>query len=229
MRWLIPGLFLSVILAGCKNEDKPSAGVLPVESIFFDYVIKGEEDGLVTVKLQYRNRGLSGDAINLGDSGSVLLDGHALPDDSSGMSGVYYDTSFLTDEFKGTHSINVKTSSGGSYQEKFEFIPFELADSIPERVKRSEWLLRLKGLPTESVRMRIILTDTSFLSSWINQQIPVENGEIRITEAMWSRLKSGPIGMELHLESARRIRDRTRAGGRLTITYSLKREFILVD
>ena len=229
MRLLITAIFLSVILAGCNNEDKSPEGMPSMESVYFDYVIKGEEGGLATVKLQFRSRGATGGAMRINHPGGVLLDGQPLPGDSSGMSGVYYDSSCATSDFKGYHMIEVKSAEGKGYREKFDFIPFELADSIPATVKRSEWVVPLKNLPPGTRRMRIVLTDTSFHSSWINQQIPVEDGSFRVTEAMWSRLKSGPVGMELHLESNRKLGNATKAGGRMSITYSLKREFILED
>ncbi len=229
MRWLACGIILSVILAGCKNEDKPSGTGSGIESYFFDYVIRGEQGGLVTVKLQFHDRGAPGGAVSIAPPGGVLLDGHPVPGDSTAMSGVYYDTSFYSDEFHGTHAIEIKDASGKVYREEINYQPLALADSFPAVVKRSEWVIRLQNLPPENARMRVVLSDTSFTSSWINQRVPIENGSIRITEAMWSRLKSGPIFMELHLESVRRLKERTRAGGRISQTYSLKRELILED
>lgn len=229
MRWLACGIILSVILAGCKNEDKPAAGGPGIESYYFDYVVRGEEGGLVTVKLQFRHKGATGDAVAITHPQGVLLDGHPVPGDSTAMSGVYYDTSFYSDEFHGPHTIEIKDAAGKVYREQFDYLPLAMADSFPAIVKREEWVITLQNELPENSRMRVVLSDTSFTSSWINQRIPIENGSIRITEAMWARLKSGPVFMELHLETARRLKERTRAGGRISQTYSLKRELILED
>ena len=227
---IISLFFLSVIVAGCSENETSQTVARDPENIYFDYVITGEETGeFVTCKFQYRMGGPEGDALELHDSIKVELDGERIQPDSSRFSGIYYEAVKPLNDFKGRHTIVFTSPNGKKYQEDFEFIPFSLETPLPPVINRKELVIRLKDFPSDRTPLRIVLTDTAFGTSWVNKHVAVTNGELKISTQMLARLKNGPIGLELHYETERKPRHTTRAGGRIVITYSLKRELELAD
>jgi hypothetical protein len=224
-------LFLAAIMPACNNEEETGStrNVNP-ERIYFDYVITAEEGSeSVTCRLQYKLGGKNGPALLLDSPGRVEMDGRVLAPDSAKYTGAYYEIDTTLSAFTGRHTIVYTASDGRQYREEFEFRPFTLAAELPERVKREDLVIRLKNFPFRETPVRLVLTDTSFGTTWINETIGVVNGELVITRQMLEGLRSGPIGLEIYREEERRLRQRTRQGGRISITYGLKREFELLD
>ena len=222
-------VFITVIVAGCNDQDAGKVE-LDTENFFFDYLITAEEGGeIVTCKFQYRQKGPEGEAVRLHDSGRVELDGVVLVPDSSRLNGVYYETMKPLADFNGEHTLVFTSPGGKQYTEKFVFMPFSLENELPQQIRREELTIKLANFPLERTALRLIMTDTAFNSRWINRRIPVVNAEVVITKEILSRLKTGPIGLELHREERKKFQQPSAAGGRFIINYSVKRELELVD
>jgi hypothetical protein len=78
--------------------------------------------------------------------------------------------------------------------------------------------------------IRVLMTDTSFTGEGINRLDTVyKDGLINIRKDEMDDLVNGPVQLELIREVDREVRNGTNEGGRIVITYSLRREFFLRD
>jgi hypothetical protein len=158
----------------------------------------------------------------------VTLDGIALEGDSARLSGAFYESQQPLDGFAGTHTIVFKNAEGKEYKEEFRFQPFTVTNDLTGAVPRGEIELQLEGLaPTDYVR--VLLTDTSFTTTDINEVDTVRNGRITISRAALRNVASGPVTLHLFKEEERRLKNAPAGGGLLSITYGLSREFDLVE
>jgi hypothetical protein len=71
------------------------------------------------------------------------------------------------------------------------------------------------------------LIDTAFLSRDINEIDTVKDGRLIIPSEKLNNLVDGPITLLLYRETERPIRNGTRAGGRIVVSYGLRRAFEL--
>ncbi len=215
-------LLIGCEMPGSKESESPG-------STYLDYKIWGEEyDGEVTVLLQFREGGMYGNTRLLHPPAEVLLDGKALPADSSRMTGAFYETRSTIDDFQGTHQIVFRDSDGREYTESFQFARITLKNELPQQVERNDLLLEMEGL-AEVDYVRLLLTDTAFDSEGINRLDTVRNGRMLISKQDFARLVSGPVHMELIRDLEKTVKERPEAGGKIAISYGLSREFVLVD
>ncbi|MCW3120102.1 MAG: hypothetical protein JWM28_4184 [Chitinophagaceae bacterium] len=223
-------IFFSLLLiAGCNNSEDVTIKYIDNDPLYFDYKIWGEEGrDYVTVMLQYRFEDQDGSTRVLKDPSKVEFDGSLLQVDSSKMSGYFYEFEKPLDSFAGNHLITFTDSAGKVYRESFEFIPFSLKTELPEIVHRKELAIQLEGLQKEDY-IRIIALDTVFKSRGINEVDTVKNGLVIITKDWLKNLVNGTIHLELYKEEEWRVKNATTAGGFLSISYGLKREFELAD
>ena len=213
----------------CTSNEIGNAKDVNPESIYFDYKIWGDEgNDNLTLKLQYRFGGVNGTTLTLEKPAKVELDGELIPVDSSKMTGAFYEIQKPTKKFAGDHTITFTALNEKQYWEKFRFQPLQLRTRLPEVLKREKIFLEVDGLEDEGI-VRVILTDTSFASEGINRLDTIKNGKIIITNEDLENLVNGPIRMELIKEEDSPVKNGTREGGRLSISYGLKREFILED
>lgn len=218
-----------IFLVSCNNNEIGSGNDVKPEAIYFDYKIWGDEgNDNLTIKLQYRVGGENGTTLTMEKPAKVELDGELIPVDSSKMSGAFYEIHKPIEKFSGEHTINFSDINEKQYKEKFRFQPLKLKTVLPEVVERGKIRLEVDGLDAGGL-VRVILTDTSFASEGINRLGTVKNGQIIITKEDLENLVNGPIRMELIKEEERPVKNGTREGGRLSISYGLKREFILID
>jgi|CXWL01.1.fsa_nt_gi hypothetical protein len=219
---------LGIVFIACNNKkDKPYK--TNPEAIWFDYKIIGEEsDDNLTVMLQYRAGGEEGDAIAVGEPGKVMLDGEAVPADSTKMTGTFYELHKPVAAFAGKHSIVFTNADKKEYREEFDFQPVVLATLLADTVLRRDLVFEFEGLEPEEY-LRVLLTDTSFANDGINRVDTVLNSRLVITKTDLEYLANGPVQLEFIREYERPVKNGTKEGGRLLITYSLKREFILKD
>jgi hypothetical protein len=222
-------LFVTAVLVGCtSNEIGYSKDVSP-EAVYFDYNIWGdEESGNVTAKFQYRFGGPNGTTLVLEDPAKVEFDGELLPVDSSRMNGAWYEISKPVKDFYGEHLVVYTDTYQKQYKEKFEFSVFSLIAEIPKEIKRDDLLFQLDGLAPEDY-IKVLLTDTSFYGRGIDRLDTVHNGKIHITRQDLDNLKNGPVSLEFYREDERALKETTKEGGRLSISYGLKRVFELKD
>lgn len=199
------------------------------ERLFFDYQVsaeEGQEDA--TLRLQYKLGDENGEALALEKPAKVLLDGEEIAADSSRMSGTYYELIRPLESLKGRHTIVFVDKEGKKYRQDFSFEPFTLAEELPEKIQKRPFTIRLQNFPPSAETVRLVLTDTSLYSAGVNEDLQVKSGEIRIDDAMLGNLTAGPISLEISYEKEEPIRHSANAGGRLLLTYSLRRQFELV-
>ena len=225
----ISSIVLSLVISSCgSNEIGDSKDVNP-QSIYFDYQVWGEEGrDNVTVLLQYRFAGPNGTTLVLDDPAKVELDGKKIPVDSSRLTGAYYEVSAPVKDFTGKHTIVFTDLDQKQYKEEFEFQPISLKTGIPDTVKRGDLVFDLDGLdPLDYVR--VLLTDTSFASKDINRVDTVRNGRITISKEDLQKVVNGPVYLELSKEEEKPLKNSTREGGHLSLSYGIKRDFTLRD
>jgi hypothetical protein len=223
-------LFLGIaaIVAGCTNRDK-IRNTVDYDRLYFDYSISAEEDaGYVTCIFQYKDGDAEGKAKNI-EPAKVELDGQQIIPDSAKLSGFFYEVQKPIDSFAGKHIIVLSTPGGKQYQNEFNFSAFELEEELPEKIGRKSFQIQLKNFPATEKSVRLLLLDTAFESSGFNDMVPVIDGKINVDPSILSDVKNGPIIFQLYMEQEVPLKQRTIAGGRISITYGLKRQFELVD
>jgi hypothetical protein len=219
---------VTALIVSCKSADKKTEEMLP-DAIFFDYKITGQEgDDNLTVMLQYKYGDEDGRAFAIKEPLKVLLDGEPIPGDSTKRTGPFYEINKPIASFAGKHSIVFTSRDNKEYKEEFEFKPLSLLSAVPESLQRGDLVFELDGLESEDY-VRIVLTDTSFIHDGINRVDTVLDGQLIISKTELESLANGPVQLEFIREYERPVKNGTEAGGRLQITYSLKREFVLKD
>jgi hypothetical protein len=217
------------LLAGCNNNKMSTERYVDPEAIFFDYRVWGdEESNEITVRLQYFAGFEGGKTISWAAPGQVEFDGEVLAADSSKMNGFYYETRIRLENFTGKHRIVFTDSDKKQYTEEFEFSPFTLVKEIPDVIHRSELPIVVNGLDSGAVT-RLLLIDTAFYSRGIDRIDTVRNDSIIITPRDFENLRNGPIYLEIHKDEERPLKEPGKGGGRLSMSYSLKRVFELKD
>jgi len=215
--------------AGCgSNEIGDSRDVDP-ETIFLDYRLSGEENhDDLTLMLQFRYGGPNGTTLLLGPPSKVELDGREIPGDSSNMTGAFYEVIRPLAEFTGEHTIVFTDARGRKYTERFAFRPLTMRSTLPPTFQRGDLIIELDGL--ESVDyVRVILNDTSFHSDGINRVATVKFGRVLVSAEDLQALVNGPVHLELYRERDRRLRETPREGGRFSMSYGLRRDFMLTN
>jgi hypothetical protein len=226
-------MFFSSFGAGCNNnrqadDDPERIKDVDPESIWFDYQVTGEEgNDSVTVKLQYRY-GEAGPTLELSEPATVSIDGKMFPYNTSKITGPYYEMQFPVKSFSGDHSITFTNINGKRYEQKFSFQPIALQTEVPSVIKRNTMIFQLNNISPGGI-VRILMTDTAYASEGIERLDTIKNGQIIISEDELGKLANGPIHFELIRENERQIRKGTAAGGKIAVSYFLKREFILED
>lgn len=220
-------LLLCTLLWGCQNREQDRRAVLSADELYFDYRVTGEEEkGSVTCLFKFRRGGPEGDAVRLMNSEKIELDGESLIADSARLSGVFYETEKHLPDFKGRHTIIFTGKRNKQFREVFEYSVFTL-EGLPETADRKSFQLQLDGLPPDGMQVRLLLTDTAFATNDVIEVVYVKEGNLTITERMMDRLASGPIFLEIFYEEIRPLENTGRAGGRLLVSYGLRRSFIL--
>lgn len=219
---------LPVVISSCLNSDKKSGDINP-SAIYFDYKISAEEgNDNLTVILQYRDGGEDGDAFTLMEPAKVWLDEETIAADSSKMTGTYYEIHKTIASFSGKHTIKFIDWNKKQYHEEFNFQPLRLQTEIPDTINRDNLIFQFDGLEPED-NVRVLLTDTSFFNDGVNRLDTVRNGRLIISKDDLELLADGLVQLEFIREYERPVKNGTKAGGRLAITYSLKREFVLKE
>jgi hypothetical protein len=225
--FLASTLISSLFLLACSGDEIGNSKDVNPEAVFFDYRIwaeEGRED--VTVNLQYRKGGRNGTTLILDEPSKVLLDGEQMKVDSAKVTGAFYEVQRPLVSFGGKHVITFIHIDNKEYKEEFEFIPFTIDPEVPAVMHRGDLYFTFKGLDTAD-QLGVTLTDTSFNSRDINDLDSVRNGRLVIAASRLSALVNGPINLQFYKEIERPLKSTTKEGGRLYISYGLKREFEL--
>ena len=219
---------VAFVVACTSNEIGNSKDVNP-EAVYLDYeVLSGENSEEVTVNLQFRMGGANGTTLVLDEPSKVTLDGEQLSLDSAKLMGAYYEIQKNRTTFNGKHIITFTDLNGKEFQEEFEFSPFTMDPDVPATLTRGDLVFNFKGLePVEYIT--VLMTDTSFGSSDINELDTVRDGKLVIKADRLNTVVNGPINLQFYREITRRLKNGTKEGGRILLTYTLKREFELKD
>lgn len=211
------------MISSCKNEDKQ---VVQGDTYYLDYQVHATEgNDNLNVLLQFREGNEKGEALKIGSDGLVRLDNEIMKADSSKRGGVYYEAYKEIGGFEGAHEISF-SRNGNTSAEKFNFTPLVLLTAIPDSIRREDLMLEFSGI-SEGDEIRVILSDTSFAGNGVN--ITDQSGSARV----WLRaidlanLASGPVQLEIIRETTREMENGT--GGRLLITYTIRRQFNLTN
>lgn len=217
---------MTALLAGCTDGDQRDRGYTG-SALFSDYRIWSEEGRENVICLfQFRRGGPDGPAVVLKPPSAVELDGEKLAPDSTRLTGTFYEKVIPVAQFRGKHAVIYTDIEGKEHELEFEFLPFDLLNELPERVKREHFTIQLAGFPEGKTPVHLMLVDTAFATDDINEVVDAVNGEIEIIPAMLDRLKAGPIVLEIFRESTT---TETKAKGRIWISYGLRREFELEE
>ena len=222
-------LTLVLFLFSCTSDEIGNSKDVNPDAVFFDYEVwaeEGKED--VTVNLQYRMGGKNGTTLVLDEPSKVILDGEQLKVDSAKVTGAYYEVQRPLTSFSGKHTINFTDLNKKEYNEEFEFTPFSLEPDVPATLNRGDLVFNFKGLDPVDY-LSVILTDTSFTSADINDVDTVRNGQLVIRADRLSALINGPIHLQFYREQTLPLKKSTQEGGKLMISYGLKRDFELRD
>lgn len=220
-------LFISLLLISCTSNEIGSSKDVNQDAIYFDYRISGEESNDdISVMFQYHFGGVNGTTLLLEEPSRVELDGEPIKADSSRMTGAFYEVLKPVKDFAGHHTIVFTDLNKKEYKEEFSFQPITLRTTVPEVIKRGDFVFELDGLDPEDY-VRVLLTDTSFESEGINRVDTVRNGRVILSRKDLRTVVNGPVTLELYKEEEKSLKNPTEEGGKLSITYGLKREFIL--
>jgi hypothetical protein len=224
----ITSSLLFLFFISCKNDVGGSKDVNP-QNIYFDYKIWGEEGkDDISCLLRFHFSGQNGISLLLDKPSRVELDGVEIPADSAKLSGVFYEIQKPLVDFTGKHTITFTGIDNKQYKEDFHFQPFGLKKGPPQISQRQDWVFQFEGLqPVDYIR--VILIDTSFASNGINEIDTVKNGTLVIQKERLNNLVNGPVTMVLFKEEENPIKNGTKRGGKLSITYGLKRHFELKE
>ncbi|HSU27338.1 MAG TPA: hypothetical protein VLJ68_03085 [Chitinophagaceae bacterium] len=224
---LFPFFLLILIVCGCNSNEIGNAKDVNPERIYFDYRISGEDGSdSVTIILQFRFGGPNGTTLVLQEPSQVELDGVKLIVDSSKMTGAFYETFKSVREFTGEHEIVYTDINQKKYREPFSFHPVTLKAEIPAEIERGDLLFELDGLERLDF-VRTLMTDTSFESDGINRLDSVRDGRIVITRKELRNLVNGLIQLDFYKENEKPVKNGTEEGGRISISYGIKRSFLL--
>jgi hypothetical protein len=217
------------LIVSCRDNNKSNETEPGPGGIYFDYRVWGnEDDSIITVRLQYRGGGPTGSPVLLETPAKVELDGQLLMADSSKLSGYYYELQIPADSFTGKHTITFTAPDNQVYNESFSFHPFSLQDSLAGIIRRKDFFIKLTGLDSVDY-LRVVVTDTAFASKDINMMDTVRNGELRISERQLRNLVNGPGWIDLYKEEGRGVKKGANYNGIFSLTYGIKRGYILAD
>ena len=217
------------LLSGCVDNNSVKKKKANPDDIYFDYRVWGnEENSDIVVRLQYFLENGDESTVLLQHPSKVEFDGEVLPADSSRRNGYYYEAAVPLENFAGKHNIVFTDRNEKQYREEFEFLIISLKTEIPAVVSRKELVLELNGTnPGEIVR--VLLTDTAFYSRGIDRIDTIRNDSIIITPRDLENLKNGPVYLEIYKDDEWPLKETTKGGGRISLSYGLKRVFELTD
>ena len=215
-------------ITSCTNVETAKEQAGGQEAIYREYSIWSEEgDEWVTGLFQVFATRKERRSMELQEPAKLAFDGEALMPDSAEVTGVFYEVQKPMDGFAGKHTITYTDANEKQYTDDFLFIPFRVLNQLGPEVSRSQLVLELEGLEEEEL-IRVVAVDTSFESDGINEMDTVRNGRLDLRELFDREIVNGPVMLQLFREIERPLKSRP-GGGRISITYSLKKEFNLTE
>lgn len=212
-----------LLFAGCRSKDRRAGTGLPVEALFLDLRLSGEEgDDNLTVLIRFREEE-NGLAVALPEGGTVVWDGDTLEPLYSKREGVYYELHPPLSGFAGLHTLQLLDQGNRVREEKIEFRPLELGEGFSDTLYQADTEIPLAGLEKED-HVRIILTDTVFSHAGINRLDTIRDGRLHLSRQDLEMMSPGPLQLVLLREYEEILPG---AGGIKAVTYGIRREIQL--
>jgi hypothetical protein len=230
MRTLSIVCIVSVLFfSACKQRDaeRTSRNIHP-DQVYFDYKISGsQESENVVVMLQFRLKGSQGPTLLLDTPSEVKIDGMPIHGDSTRMTGPYYEIIFQANGFEGVHTIEYTNIDGNKFSEDFDYLPMMINGLADSSINQDEDLvLDIDGLDSVDY-VRIVLTDTSRFNEGINRLDTIRNRRLTIAREDLEELSPGPLQLLLTREYERPVKNGSKRGGKIAITYEIRKELYL--
>ena len=220
-------ILILISFISCLDVPKKKNNHVDPNAVYFDYRISAAEtEKNAVIYLQFRSGDKDGNSLRLDSPSKVILDLETIDVDSAGLTGSYYEIQKPINSFSGKHEIVFVDKHGKKFTEKFSFTPFKLKTTIPPVVMRGDLVFNFDGLEKLDL-LRVVATDTSFASNDINQFDTVRNGRLVIPESHLRNLVDGSINIIFSKEVEKPVKNGTSAGGRMEVSYEVRKEFVL--
>ena len=218
-------LFL-LIISSCQSgeEEKRARPIQPVQLVLRIWGEEGSNYFHCLAQVQVND--LNGSLSRLTAEENLMVDGISLNRDSARYSGVFYQADLPIGEFGGDHVVSLRSSDGRLHEAKFHFQPFALAVDSVGALSASELKFHLMNFPPEEDQVHLLLTDTAYGTEDINTLLPVKNGWLNIPSEMVSRMKKGPVALQVIYEKEQSL-NLGKSRVKLLVSYSLGRDFEL--
>ena len=217
----------TVVLLAC-NSTPETVAIQDHGPLYYICKVEADEEyGYVNIWVQIKKFDEEGEVVLL-DPGQVQLDNEPLLLDSARLSGAFYEIRKSIEDFTGKHTLVITGNNGKIYSETFEWLPLVLDVDLSGTVTRGSFVLPLRGV-NENDQIRLNLIDTSFRTPDINDAFLVHNGQIQLEREVLRKVANGPVTLELHKESEQKPDLESSIKGIIQSTYSLRREFDLID
>jgi len=216
-------LFFGLLLPGCLNKQEYRE-----EELYHDYQITGEEGASqVSILVQFRVRNSYGSTVELLPGTGIQLDGVALELDNSTQSGPMYVASRPLNEFKGPHQLVYTDTKGKKWKQDLNYPVVYLGDEsiFSKAVDSAGFSLQILAEPAVK-KLRVLMTDTSYAGKEFDKIILLNQDHLEIKSRDLGGFKPGPIQLELIAEYHRNLGGKNQPGGALSLTYTLRREFL---
>jgi hypothetical protein len=114
------------------------------------------------------------------------------------------------------------------HDQPFSFSKMGLAEEPADSLSRGELVFRFTGLEKEDY-VRVIATDTVFYSEGINRLDTIRNSPLLLSRNDLALLENGPVQLVFSREWEQPLDGSGKPKGKLSINYTLRREFNLKD
>jgi hypothetical protein len=104
-----------------------------------------------------------------------------------------------------------------------------LVTQVPDTLHRSDLVFDFDGLePLDAIR--VVIADTTYPGQETDQLYSTKNGQLTIKKQEIDSLANGPIQVLFIRELENPVKNSpSREGGRISFSYTIKREFLLAD
>ena len=222
---------LSIVLIwGCQAPEKePVKASLPLQDIYLHCQVTGDDEReFVSVLVQLFRGQAEGKAIKMDEPGFVELNGVIMEPDSTPVTGYFYEMLIPTEDFRGEHKLTIADGNKEQASETFTYSPFQMVSQPGNTISKQDLAFELRGLEDRET-IQLVLIDTVYRTSDINRIDTVQNGRITIAKEDLTNLREGPVTLLLYKEEKRDVKATQLKGGRLNLSFGVKREFELTD
>lgn len=213
---------LSLFMAACNNQEVQQGDYYNAH-----VEVTGEEGNPRAVVLVHLNK--EGEAGQVVDSTAwlVRLDKQPVALLGAPNGELLFESQQEAESFAGAHQLEIAGPNKTSLKSELSFQPLVLQQEVPEQVPASGFDILLEP-GSDSLGLRLMLTDTAFSTNDFHKSVEAENGVIHVSAEMLKNLASGPLNLELYRLHRRRLESVGRVNGMLEERYSLRRNTTLV-